>query len=402
VCRSNLSVSQPLIVEDASQGITQDDLGIVISVGIGFYAGGKLINGMVADRGNGRVVFLFGMVASVVCTVIFGLGSGLAVLAVVWALNRFVQSMGWPALVKVAGRWFPPVGRATALGALSMSYLVGDAAARVILGTFIQMKFGWRGVFLLSAGLLGVLSLGAYFTLRSGPGEVGLPEVEDTDTKKVEEDASDVRPGFVQLLALLTAQSAFWLICLVSLGLTLIRETFNSWVPTYLKAEVGLTPGLAAIASAVSPLSGAAAALLGGALSDAMGRRHGRVMLPSVLLLVAVLTVMSALRLRGQPVAALVLVGAASFFLIMPYAFCAGVLAIDLGGRRASATASGLVDSAGYVGGVFSGYGIAATATRYGWRSAFGVLAAVAAATAVAIAVYAWQSRPTAPKEQQP
>jgi OPA family glycerol-3-phosphate transporter-like MFS transporter len=75
-------------------------------------------------------------------------------------------------------------------------------------------------------------------------------------------------------------------------------------------------------------------------------------------------------------------------------------MAIDLGGRRASATASGLVDSAGYLGALFSGYGIALVSTRLGWRSALAVLAGVGAATALAIAVYARQS-PSSPTREE-
>src|SRR5262249_23082706 len=140
---------------------------------------------------------------------------------------------------------------------------------------------------------------------------------------------------------------------------------------------------------------------IGGALSDAIGGRHAWVMLPSTVLMATVLGVISMQSLTGQTALALILVGAASFFLIIPYSFCAGVMAIDLGGPRASATASGLVDSAGYLGGMFSGFGIALIANRAGWRPAFGVLAAVGAATAVAIILYAWQSPALSRKQEQ-
>jgi OPA family glycerol-3-phosphate transporter-like MFS transporter len=398
LCRSNLSVSATDIERDGTLSLKA--VGVVMSVGTGFYTAGKLINGLVADVTSGRWVFLFGMLGSIICTVIFGLGTGIAVLAVAWAANRFVQSMGWPALIKVAGRWFPPPGRATALGALSISYLVGDAAAKLLLGGCVK-PLGWRGVFLLSAGLLGILALVVALTLRGGPGELGLPEIEEPGTAKDAEAEGEGPSRLWHLLAVVMGKKSFWLICLISCGLTLIREALNSWVPTYLEKEVGIAQGWAGMASAVAPLAGALGALAGGALSDYQKGRHARVMLPSVVLMVAVLGLMSVTLLKDRAVLALILVGCASFFLIMAYAFCAGVMAIDLGGRRASATASGLVDGAGYLAAIFSGYGIAWIATGYGWRSALGVLAAVGAATAVAIALYAWQAPGTPPKTEE-
>jgi sugar phosphate permease len=117
-------------------------------------------------------------------------------------------------------------------------------------------------------------------------------------------------------------------------------------------------------------------------------------MLPSVLLLVGALVVLAVVPLGGRPVAALVLLAAVSAFLLLPYSFCAGVMSIDLGGRRASATVSGVVDSAGYLGGVLSGYGVARVSSQYGWPAAFIALAVVGALTAVAVVDYTLRANP--------
>jgi len=34
---------------------------------------------------------------------------------------------------------------------------------------------------------------------------------------------------------------AFWIVCGLSLGCTLLRETFNTWTPTYFTEVVGLS-----------------------------------------------------------------------------------------------------------------------------------------------------------------
>jgi OPA family glycerol-3-phosphate transporter-like MFS transporter len=391
LCRSNLSVAAPLILrEGQGLGVTKETLGAIMSAGVLVYAAGKLVNGVVADRSDGRGIFLLGMAGSALCTVVFGMGGGLAVLTLAWALNRYVQAMGWPGLVRIAGRWFPGGQRATVMGVLSGSYLAGDAVARLLLSLFIAWGLGWRQVFFLSGALLAGLALVSGCTLRGGSRDVGLDEEGEEGPAAPPGGGGTIpgRPGVWSLLAPLLGLRTFWLVCAVNFGLTLIRETFNAWTPTFLVEAVGLTPQGAAAGSLVFPLTGAAAAAAAGWLSDRTGGRHGRVMVPSVALLVVVLGVLSATPLRDRPAGALGLLAAASAFLIAPYSFPSGVLSLDLGGRQRAATASGLVDTAGYLGAVFSGYGIARIAERQGWAAAFGVLAAVAALTGAAVVAY--------------
>jgi OPA family glycerol-3-phosphate transporter-like MFS transporter len=190
------------------------------------------------------------------------------------------------------------------------------------------------------------------------------------------------------MLGFLLRREQLWQVCLINFGLTLIRETFNGWTPTYLVQAVGMSVGDAAIGSLVFPLTGGLAACAGGWLSERCGNRHGRVMLPSLILMVIALAVLSLLPLRGRHVEALVVLATVALFMTIPYSFCSGVLAIDLGGKRASATATGLVDTAGYLGGALSGWGIAAVASRAGWPMAFSVLAGTGLATAAVVGIY--------------
>jgi OPA family glycerol-3-phosphate transporter-like MFS transporter len=388
LCRSNLSVALPLLKSEGRElGVTQESLGAVMSVGVLMYALGKLVNGFLADRLDGRRFFLCGMIASVVCTIVFGLGTGLAMFAVAWAVNRFVQSMGWPALVKIAAHWFPASRQATVMGTLSVSYLLGDAVVRLVLGLFIDNDVGWRGVFAVSGVLLAIIAGGCWFTLRSTPEDAGmtLPEEAHRDHVTVmdHEDGDAWR-----LLRRLLTSEVLWQVCLMNFGLTLLRETFNAWTPTYLTQVVGLKAGKAAMGSLVFPLAGAAAVVAGGWLSDRCGGRHGWVMLPSLLLMTGVLAVFALVPLQGRPFTALVLLTAAGVCLLIPYSFCSGVMAIDLGGRRAGATACGIVDSAGYLGGALSGWGVAAVAGAYGWPMAFAALASITIITTAAVGIY--------------
>jgi OPA family glycerol-3-phosphate transporter-like MFS transporter len=388
VCRTNLSVATPLMLEElAGQGLTKTDLGAVASAGVLLYAVGKLANGVLTDFASARLLFVAGMAASVACTVLFGLAAGLAMFMAVWAGNRYVQSMGWGALVKMAARWFPPRRHASVMGALSLSYLLGDALTRLYLGWFISEGVGWRGVFFVSAASLGAIAVLCWCLLRDSPRDVGGGEPAPSPDNLFGGDGTRP-PGLRALFRPFAGSLTFWVVCLINLGLTLIRETFNFWTPTYLREVAGLDAGAAAQASLVFPLVGAAAVLLAGRVSDRLHGKHGRVMVPCLVLLVGALWLLAAADTRGKPVLALLLIAGVSCSLLPPYSFCAGVMALDLGGKRGPATAAGLIDTAGYLGAVLSGYGIGRVAEAHGWAAAFGLLAAVAGLTLATAALY--------------
>jgi OPA family glycerol-3-phosphate transporter-like MFS transporter len=389
VCRSNLSVATPLILDEYSGQLNKQDIGGIASLGVLLYAIGKFVNGSLADYVGGRRLFLLGMAGSVLCTIVFGFASGLFFFALAWAANRFFQSMGWGALVKVSSRWFPVSIQGTIMGILASSYLVGDALGRFCLGTFIKFDVGWRMLFFIAAGTLGVIAISSVFTLKSSPEEIGESEPAANPENVFAGEGNTTTPGRLDRLLLpLLKDTTFWLVCLLSIGLTLIRETFNFWTPTYLRDVVGMSEGTAAQSSMFFPLVGALAALLGGFVTDRIRRRLGRIVLPSLLALAAVTALLSILHLNARPYLAVCLLSAVALFMMAPYSFLTGVMALDLGGKRGSATAAGLIDSAGYLGAILSGYGVGTLADRWGWNTAFAGLAATAGMTAIVGAVY--------------
>jgi phosphonate degradation associated HDIG domain protein len=179
------------------------------------------------------------------------------------------------------------------------------------------------------------------------------------------------------------------MVCGLNAGLTLIRETFNFWTPTYLHEVGGLDPGTAAQASLAFPLVGAASAVAAGALSTRCKGQHWRVLIPALVALTALLAFLAFAPLQGQPLAAVAVLALTAFALIGPYSFCSGAMALDFGGKRGGATAAGLIDGAGYLSAVASGFGVGALAERFGWPTAFGALAVVAGLTLLCGLAYA-------------
>ena len=395
-CRSDYSVALPLILaEQVRKGtpanIAQVRLGSIASLGVLMYALGKFPSGGLADRFGGRRNFLAGMLGSILFTVLFMWGGGFPIFTLAWLGNRLVQSLGWAGLVKVTSRWFSYSTYGSVMGVLSLSYLFGDAVSRAIMSLLLAHGFGWRGIFATGAGLLSIILLANLLFLRESPLSYHLAAPEENPLNLFS-DTTIATPGMVAIFRTLLRSYAFWLVCGLSLGTTLLRETFNLWIPTYFTQMARMTGAQAASGSALFPFFGGVSVLLAGFLSDYLGPEgRSRILLTGLCLTVLVLLGLAAVSIHAPRWVPLALVAAVAFCLLGPYSYLAGAMSMDFGGKQGSATASGLIDGIGYFAGILSGNGMAHLAVNYGWQTMFLVLAAVAGVTSVVAALALWQ-----------
>ncbi len=395
VCRSNLSVAASLIASDGSlAGMSNATLGLIASAGVLAYALGKPLTGVAGDVFGGRRMFLLGMWGTVAATVAFGIGAGTWTLGAAWVVNRFVQSTGWGALTKLVAQWFAPHRHGRIIAVLSLSYLFGDAAARFALGSMLDAGFGWRAVFFAAAGILAIIAIGVGTLLRERPRDRGLPEPATSAFTVYGSEGEPESASALALIAPLAASPTFWLVCVLSCGLTLVREAFNIWIPTYLTATYGMSAGGAARWSALFPLMGGVSVLIVGATTDRFGPGRRMIVVAPLVLGAGVLAfaASSSLVMHDQRLG-LVAIGAIAFLLIGPYSLLAGAMALELGGKRGASTAAGLIDTAGYLGAMLSGVAVGAAADAYGWSASLQLLGAVTVASAAVAAALAWTER---------
>jgi sugar phosphate permease len=395
LCRSDYSVALPLIIAEMAArgtpvGVATIQMGSIASLGVLAYAFGKFVSGGLGDFLGGKRNFLLGMSGSVVFTILFALGGGLPMFTLAWIGNRLVQSMGWAGMVKLTSKWFSYSTYGTAMGIISLSYLFGDAASRQFMAVLIARGMGWRGVFFTAGGTLAVLAGLNLLLLKESPREVGHVEPPTNPSNIFREEGEKHRPrSLTLLLKPLLGSGVFWLVCLLSFGFTIVRETFNIWTPTYFTQAVGLSEARAAGSSALFPLFGGISVLAAGFLSDRLGTsgRAAIIFYGSLLSGVALLALAN-LRLGSSKAGPLLLVMAVAFLTLGPYSYLAGAIALDFGGKQGSATASGFIDGVGYLGGVLAGSSVAHVSVAYGWKGAFTSLAAVAWLSSLAAAVY--------------
>jgi len=265
-------------------------------------------------------------------------GGSLPVFTLAWVGNRLVQSIGWAGLLKVSSKWFNYSSYGAIIGVLSVSYLVGDAIARPAMGAMIAHGFGWRALFEFAAAVAALMLLANFFLLRESRVELGF-------AARRREPAQSVCPhggtpaSLRDLLAPLLRSPAFLLVCLLSFGCTIVRETFNTWTPQYLHGAFGYSAAEAATLSAVFPGVGVVSVLATGWFSDRLGvtgrpainaRRPGR----------GRATLLALALFPGGAHAGLARGRAdrpGRLLPARPYSYLGGAFALDFGGLRAGA-----------------------------------------------------------------
>jgi sugar phosphate permease len=388
-CRADLSVATPLLIEALGRrGVSHGDaiirMGDIASFGVLAYALGKLFLTGLGDFWGGRINFLIGLGGAMAFTLMFASGLSLPLFTIAWIGNRLTQSIAWAGLIKVSSKWFDFSSYGMIIGILSISYLVGDAAARQWMGMLMEHGFGWRSLFYFAGAVAGLFLVINYFFLRESRIDAGY--VEATPNPLNLFAATESRPKSVaQLLLPLLRSRAFLLVCLLSLGCTIIRETFNMWTPVYLRDYLGYSVSNAARMSAIFPGVGAVSVLATGWLSDRLGV-NGRALIMFVGLAATAAALLVLMTMRSSVTGSLlplIAIGAIAFCLLGPYSYLGGAFALDFGGKQAGAASSGIIDGVGYLGAVIAGDSIARVSVSFGWQGVFVGLAVVSALAAL-------------------
>jgi len=186
-----------------------------------------------------------------------------------------------------------------------------------------------------------VIFVASLFLIKESPAEVGEPEPHTNPENVYGAEGEQARQsGLAHLLIPLLTNPVFWVVCILSFGFTMVRETFNDWIPTYLVEKSGMKDGDAALWSSLFPLFGGFSVLIAGFLSDKMGHAgRAKVILGGLIIVTPALFALAYVDFGTSPVLPLI-------------------------GRIADSK---------------------------GWGSAFETLAAVAVLTTVAAGVYLWQ-----------
>lgn len=375
LCRKNLSVAVKLLQDQLH--VNKAAVGAIATFSTIAYAAGKLLLGPVIDRVGGRRGFLGALVAVAVFGAASALSPGLGVLTLLYSANRFAGAGGWPAMMKLVPTWFTAAetGRVTAI--LSLSYLAGGILAALLAGQIAAIDHDWRAVMAFPSIVVIAIAAACAVLVRPGPLVASEPRRRGRGSLR----------AFLATLGALFARPQFIVVCLLSVTLTMVRDTFLTWgvdfVSTLQTGEKSIFA--AAVSSSAFDLAGFPSILAMGYAWDLTRPAARRWLLAALLALLAVVLVI--LPTVG-PTTAAILIFAAGLLAYGPYSLLAGTLAVSTGGPALAATASGVIDAIGYAFGALTGAPLGHLLDIGGYGLGFRSLAAVAAVSAVLALAY--------------
>ncbi|MFE7583166.1 MFS transporter [Streptomyces gardneri] len=258
--------------------------GFVVSAFFLAYALCQIPGGMLADRFGGRRVTLWALLAWSVFTALTGFAWSFAVLLALRFAFGVAEGVFPPAAMKVLVERTRPEERMGANGTVMSSNAIAAVITPLAVAPLVAV-FGWRSAFW-STAALGLLALVAVRRWLPAP----LPR--GTDGPAPGGDGAQAAAASPPLREVLR-KGVLWRFSLMMFGYNTIIWGLNTWVPSYLGEEHGVSLTAAGALVAVPALAAATATVLGGRLSDRLGGHHRKVIVPGMAVSAAALLLMA-------------------------------------------------------------------------------------------------------------
>lgn len=358
--RKNLGVTTPDLVD---QGVfTTEQIGWAQTCYASLYMIGQFMNGALGDRYGARALIGIGMFLSATASIIIGLLPLYGILLAAWSLNGLFQSTGWSNNCKIVASWIPHHHRGRVMGFWALCYVLGSISANFFAG-YIMGEYGWKAAFLTTGLTVLVISIIQGVYLINKPQDRGFT----FERRNGNGISSSSKGNFLRMLTnptiLLYGGSYF--------SLKFIRYTFFTWLPFYLFSMLGYSKSVSAYTSNAFEIGGVIGLLFGGYLADKhFHKNRGRL---ACFAMIAMIAALFAFREYAHASFTVIIIclGLVGGFLYIADSLVSGTAAQDIGGAEGAASATGIVNGIGSLGGALSGILPVIIQQHYGWDGVF-------------------------------
>lgn len=398
LCRVNFAVAQPALLREFPQW-SATQIGLIPSVYAVFYALGQFLNGQLGERFGARRMMTLALATAAITNLLFSLTSSFSIMLVLWAVNGYAQSAGWPLVVKVITAWTSREKRGLVVGLISTCYQVGNVVSWLLAG-WMCSEIGWRAAFYVPSLILVPVAIAVGWRLRDEPrlaGHVAPDEQATRQTAPTDAPAPATGdPGFsgAAVLRATLANRILWVLALAYFCMNAVRYAFMNWAVQYMADFHQRSIKASAFTAIALPLIGSVGAIFSGWASDRLfGKRRAPVCAIMLLGLAGVCIAFVQVP-AGAWLAATALLGLAGFLIYGPDMLMSGAATADVH-PKAAAAATGFTMAMGATGAIFSGVGVGWLKDRVAgdWSLVFTVLAGLATTSAL-LMVTLWNARP--------
>ena len=362
------------------------------------HALGQLVNGRLGEfAGPTRIIFI-GAVGSVAANLLISLQSSLWIMAVVWGINGYFQSMCWTPGIAALARWWPGASRGFASGFATAFSGFGQCGVTLAVAAAFTLfpDMGWQAAFVVPMAFPLVFAFVFLALAKDSPADCGLPQYQESDPQRssAERELKELERTHGVLYPykylLYNKMLAIWVFIAFMVGL--VRFGLVTWVPLYFVQEFGMDISAGLVGSVALPLGMAAGSLSVPSLTDRFCPNN-RLVGVIASCCVAVASIAALCLLGPAAVEHFAFVEVALFFAGFSVYAIEGLLwtfAADVGGRVFTGTASGILNCSVYLGAACQSLFYGALLESVGWST---VIASMAALCALVGAVAAISSR---------
>lgn len=387
--RLNLGLSISAMIEQTSW--TEADLGILSAIFFWTYGMGHLFNGRLGEIFGVNRFIIAGVILSAAANVLISFQASLIVIAVLWGLNGYFQSMLWSPGMALLSRWWPGNSRGFATGLANAFSGFGQVAAwfSVYLAFTIAPGMGWRAAFVFPVIAMVVIVVFYKFIVKGRPSEVGLADYEEEDPERVKQEAELSRvleeKGKLYPYVYLFKMWRFDVWLLIIACSSIARYGLLTWIPLYYVQVLGMSVKDGIVGTVLLPLGMGFGTLI---VPWATDRFCPTNRLPAVI--ICALGAGATVFIFQQTTS---LIGAGALLFVAGFFIYAinGVVwaySTDVGGRVFSGTAAGVLDCFAYLGAsVQAIYFGSVLARTENWTLVFFVIAGTCIVIAVAAVI---------------
>ena len=316
------------------------------------YAMGQFLNGPIIDSLGAKRTALLGLILTSTLSLIFSYSSLPVMLMIIWCLNGYAQSLGWPSAVKIISNWFKS-GRWRVGGTFGSCFLVGNMIAWPLLG-YVAANYGWRATFSLPPIFLILIAAIFYLGVEESPSEIERNKI------------VSMRIRFRRILSSRNLMSA----SIAYVMLQIVRGGFTLWIPAYLFESWNLPLDIVGYAAAAIPIGGILGSAILAFIIDRIEESKRRLTV-SLLTLSLGLTIILIRGLSPDNIqAGIMLLFILGLTLYMPHIIISTVIPMEYGCSYGVASVAGFIDGMGYVGSTFANPFVGWILDVYGWDGA--------------------------------
>lgn len=358
MCRYNISIANKAISDEF--GLSKEAMGDVLAAFFYAYAFGQVLNGLLTDRLGGKTALLIGAAGTVLANIAFGAASFAGMLwlfTLLWGLNGYSQAFGAPGFIKVNASWFSQTERGTFAGVFGFMInfgrvAIGQLGPKILAGfTLVGMwqvpPQHWRWLFWVPAGIAFVVALAVALFVKDTPEETGFHGVYKGEA---DHDETNVHGKLKDVLVQIVTNKFVWIMAAAYSCTGAVRQTVDQWFPRYLQDAQGinLDSGLFLVVLFLIPFVASTGSFVSGIVSDRFfeGRRAP---VAAVIYCLEMIVILVASQMTGAVAIATAFV-AIAFTVNSTHSLLGPAAAMDIGGRKAAAFASGCINSFQYIG----------------------------------------------------